>query len=118
MEDNSLFNFSDEEQDDKNTKPEDRKTHFRKELTNMLYGFGDAKIPFDETIDLLEVMVNDYIRDISLAAMNTGKQGKITLEDIHYLIGRDAKKYGRVKELLHAHQDIKIAKKKFEEKYD
>uniref|UniRef100_A0AC35U117 Transcription initiation factor TFIID subunit 13 n=1 Tax=Rhabditophanes sp. KR3021 TaxID=114890 RepID=A0AC35U117_9BILA len=111
MEAYSLFNFSDGEQDDANSKPEHRKTIFRKELADMLYGFGDVKVPFDETVDLLEVMVQNYIRDISLAAMNVGKQGKIGLEDIHYLIGRDTDKYDRVKELLQANQKLKIAKK-------
>uniref|UniRef100_A0AC35UAD1 Transcription initiation factor TFIID subunit 13 n=1 Tax=Rhabditophanes sp. KR3021 TaxID=114890 RepID=A0AC35UAD1_9BILA len=87
------------------------RTKFSLELTDILYGFGDVKVPFDETVSLLEVMVQNYIRDISLAAMNVGRQGKIGLEDIHYLIGRDTKKYDRVKELLQANQKLKIAKK-------
>ncbi|EPB76925.1 V-type ATPase, A subunit [Ancylostoma ceylanicum] len=70
-EDDDLFG-SDLDDDDKRDKgsPEDKKFFFRKELRSMLYGFGDDKV---------------------------GKPDRIALEDIHYLIRRDPKKFARVK---------------------
>lgn len=47
--------------------------------------------------------------------MKVGRQDKITLEDIHYLIRRDAKKYARVKDLLSMSEELKKARKQFDE---
>lgn len=45
--------------------------------------------------------------------MNVGKTDKLALEDIHYLIRRDPKKFVRVKELLSIREDLKKARKQF-----
>lgn len=47
--------------------------------------------------------------------MNMGKKGKITVEDILHLIRHDPKKFGRTKELLISNDEIKKARKGFEE---
>ena len=44
-----------------------------------------------------------------------GKKGKITVEDILHLIRHDTKKYNRAKELLISNDDIKKARKCFDE---
>ena len=48
-------------------------------------------------------------------ALHMGKKGKITVEDILHLIRHDTKKYGRAKELLISNDEIKKARKGFEE---
>jgi len=48
-------------------------------------------------------------------ALNMGKKGKIAVEDILHLIRNDPKKHGRVKELLISNDEIKKARKGFEE---
>lgn len=48
-------------------------------------------------------------------ALQVGKPGKLSLEDIHYLIRRDAKKFGRVKDLLSMSEELKKARKQFDE---
>ena len=50
-----------------------------------------------------------------LRAINMGKKGKITVEDILHLIRHDTKKYNRAKELLISNDDIKKARKCFDE---
>jgi len=94
---------------------DDRKAMFRKELRSMLYGFGDEKVPFEETLEVLEQIVVSYVRELSARAMEVGKSGKLALEDIHYLIRRDAKKFGRVKDLLSMSEELKRARKAFDE---
>merc|ERR1719466_253596 len=43
----------------------------------------------------MEELVIDFITDITLKAMNVGKPGRITYEDIMYLIRTDSKKAKR-----------------------
>uniref|UniRef100_A0A1I7ZAK8 Transcription initiation factor TFIID subunit 13 n=2 Tax=Steinernema glaseri TaxID=37863 RepID=A0A1I7ZAK8_9BILA len=112
------FFDSDMEEDEEDLKkkgPDEKKFVFRRELRSMLYGYGDEKVPYDKTLELLEQIVIDYIRMLCQSALNVGKTGKISLEDIHYLIRRDAKRFGRVKELLSMSEELKKARKAFEE---
>ncbi|MFH4979010.1 hypothetical protein AB6A40_005719 [Gnathostoma spinigerum] len=106
---------SDDEEEKRKDNPEDKKFLFRKELRTMIYGFGDDKVPYDKTLELLEQIVLDYIREMCTKALNVGKPGKLALEDIHYLIRRDARKFGRVKDLLSMSEELKKARKQFEE---
>ena len=39
-----LFDSDDEDEEGKKKTPEERKFLFRRELTSMLYGFGDIKV--------------------------------------------------------------------------
>ncbi|KHJ87522.1 transcription initiation factor IID, subunit [Oesophagostomum dentatum] len=109
--------FSDLDEDDKRDKgsPEDKKFLFRRELRSMLYGFGDDKVPYDKTLETLEGIVLDYIKELCERAMNVGKPDRIALEDIHYLIRRDPKKFARVKDLLSMSEELKKARKQFDD---
>ena len=48
-------------------------------------------------------------------AMEIGKQGKVQVEDIMYLMRKDPKKYSRVKDLLLMNEELKKARKAFDE---
>jgi transcription initiation factor TFIID subunit 13 len=47
--------------------------------------------------------------------MQVGKPNQFKLEDIHYLIRRDQKKFQRVKELLSLSDELKKARKAFDD---
>ena len=47
--------------------------------------------------------------------MKVGKPDRMALEDIHYLIRRDQKKFSRVKDLLSMSEELKKARKQFDE---
>lgn len=47
--------------------------------------------------------------------MDVGKSGKIAVEDIMYIVSKDPKKYGRVKDLLSMNEELKKARKAFDE---
>ncbi|KRY48630.1 Exocyst complex component 5 [Trichinella britovi] len=94
---------------------EPKKRYLTKELRCMLYGFGDSKQPFAETVDLLEDIVMEFIKSFTLKSMEVRKTGRITLEDIWYLIRRDPKKYSRVKDLLTMNEELRKARKAFDE---
>lgn len=113
-EESSLFG-SDDDDDDRRDSPEDKKYLFRKELRVMIYGFGDDKIPYDKTLELLETIIVNYIHGMCQRALQLGKTGRLTLEDIHYLIRRDPRKFGRVRDLLSMSEELKKARKQFDE---
>ncbi|CAF3197591.1 unnamed protein product [Rotaria sp. Silwood2] len=94
-----------------------RKRLFSKELRNMMYGFGDDPQPYAESVELLEDLVLQYITDMTLKAAEIGsnKQGRIVVNDILYLLRHDRRKYARVKELLSMNEELKRARKAFDE---
>uniref|UniRef100_A0AC34RDC9 Transcription initiation factor TFIID subunit 13 n=1 Tax=Panagrolaimus sp. JU765 TaxID=591449 RepID=A0AC34RDC9_9BILA len=109
----NLFDVSDEE--DESKKSEDKTQQIRRELKSMLYGFGDVKEPNEETVDTLLEIVLDYITSVCQKAQSINVNNKITLDDIHFLIRGDPKKYNRVRELLKMSEELKRAKKDLEE---
>ncbi len=80
----------------------------------MMHGFGDDPNPYNETVDLVDDLVVEFITEMSLKAMEVGKKGKIHVEDLLFLIRRDPKKYARVRDLLQMNEELKQAKRIFE----
>lgn len=94
---------------------EKRKKIFLKELRCMMYGFGDDRNPYTESVELLEDLVIEYITEMTKKAMDVGRPGRISVEDIIFLIRKDPKKYSRVKELLMMNEELRKARKAFDE---
>lgn len=92
-----------------------RKRILTKELRCMMYGFGDDKVPYTETIELLEDLTIEYLKNVTQRAMEVGKTGRVQLEDVWYLIRRDPRKYARVKDLLTMNEELRKARKAFDE---
>ncbi|XP_064629635.1 transcription initiation factor TFIID subunit 13-like [Lineus longissimus] len=105
----------DEDDVEEDTPLEKRKKLFSKELRCMMYGFGDDQNPYTESVDLLEDLVIEYITETTKKAMDVGRPGKIAVEDIIFLIRKDPKKYSRVKELLMMNEELRKARKAFDE---
>lgn len=87
---------------------------YGKELRCMMYGFGDDRNPYTESVELLEDLVLKYINEMTRKAMDVGRTGKITVEDIMYLIRKDKRKCARVKELLLMNEELKKSRKAFD----
>nr|CAG4638867.1 EOG090X0JQT [Cyclestheria hislopi] len=92
-----------------------RKRLFSKELRCMMFGFGDDQNPYTESVDLLEDLVIEYITDMTHKAMETGRTGRVQVEDIVFLVRKDPRKYARVKDLLTMNEELKKARKAFDE---
>ncbi|KAF8776867.1 Transcription initiation factor TFIID subunit like protein [Argiope bruennichi] len=84
-----------------------RKRLFSKELRCMMYGFGDDQNPYTESVDLLE--------DLTHKAMEIGRTGRVQVEDIVFLVRKDPRRYARVKDLLTMNEELKKARKAFDE---
>nr|CAG4642944.1 EOG090X0JQT [Evadne anonyx] len=92
-----------------------RKRIFSKELRCMMFGFGDDQNPYTESVDLLEDLVIEYITDMTHTAMETGRTGRVQVEDIVFLVRKDSRKFARVKDLLTMNEELKKARKAFDE---
>ena len=85
-------------------------------LEQMLYGFGDVSDPLEETVQAVEDIVIDYVRSMTLAAMQVAaKRGKIKTEDLFFLVRADGKKFERAREILRMHEKIKAAREELDE---
>ena len=47
--------------------------------------------------------------------MEVGKSGRVQVEDIIYMVRKDARKYARVRDLLNMNEELKKARKAFDE---
>ncbi|CAH1799345.1 unnamed protein product [Owenia fusiformis] len=103
------------EDEDDDAPLQQRKKIFSKELRCMMYGFGDDRNPYTESVDLLEDLVVNYITETTKKALDVGRQGRIAVEDLIFLIRKDNKKYSRVRELLTMSEELRKARKAFDE---
>lgn len=105
----------------------------------MMYGFGDDQNPYTESVDLLEDLVIEFITETTHRAMEIGRTGRVQVEDIVFLVNwiifffrcryadhidnndwllqvrKDQRKYARVKDLLTMNEELKRARKAFDE---
>lgn len=71
-----------------------------------------------ETAEIVEDLAIEFITEMTLKAMDVGKKGKVHVEDIIYTIRKDDKKYARVKDLLTMNEELKKARKAFDDEVD
>jgi transcription initiation factor TFIID subunit 13 len=93
------------------TASNNRKIDFSKDIRCQLYGFGDDPNPYTETINLVEDLVIQFIADTTSKALAVGKPGKISLEDVTYVIRKDKRKAVRARQLIYLDDEIKKARK-------
>ena len=71
--------------------------------------------PYTETVDFLEELVLEFISDMTKRAMDTGKSGKVQIEDIIFLVRNNPKMYSRIRELITMNVELKKARKAFDD---
>ncbi len=87
-----------------------------KTIALMMYGFGDVEDPLQESVALLDKMVLEYIHEMTLKAVKLRQLGgKISHEDLLFLVRKDPKKFQRVRELLKVHKDVTKYRKSVKE---
>mmetsp|Transcript_26405 Transcript_26405/g.44226 ORF Transcript_26405/g.44226 Transcript_26405/m.44226 type:complete len:133 (+) Transcript_26405:232-630(+) len=88
---------------------------FTKDLRPMLYGFGDVANPLPETVELMEELVVDYVTDMMHKAIEGCQtRGRLTHQDLVFLVRKDYRKYSRCLELLDMQEELKRARKNFD----
>jgi len=114
---NTDWDDSGDEEDKEETEKtvEEKKRLFTKELRLTLFGYGDDQNPYQETVDFLEDLVMEFITSMTQRAMETGRPGKVHIEDIIFLVRKQPRMYARVRELLTMNEELKRARKAFDE---
>jgi len=92
-----------------------RRRLFMKELRCTLYGYGDDQNPYTETVEFLDDLVLEFITDFTKKAMEIGRSGRVQVEDIIFLVRSTPKMYARVRDLLTMNEELKKARKAFDE---
>ncbi|BGP40442.1 hypothetical protein JCM10450v2_004424 [Rhodotorula kratochvilovae] len=91
---------------------------FTKDLSQMMYGFGDDH-PAPDTLAFMEELVVEHITDICMQAhMISTNRGKIKVDDFRFALRRDPKKLARIDELLFMQEEITRARRTFEDTLD
>jgi len=81
----------------------------------MMFGFGDDQNPYTESVDFLEDIVIEFITEVTKHAMDVGRAGRVQVEDIMHIVRKDPRKHSRVKDLLSMNEELKKARKAFDE---
>ena len=77
--------------------------------------FSVRQNPYTETVDFLEELVLEFISDMTKKAMETGRPGKVQIEDIIFLVRNNPKMYSRIRELITMNVELKKARKAFDD---
>ncbi|KAG5638368.1 hypothetical protein H0H81_000379 [Sphagnurus paluster] len=88
---------------------------FTKELKSLMYGFGDERNPANDTVNVMEEILVEYITDVCQTAGSSSRKTRLSIEDLRRALSRpaDAKKLARMEELLFMQEDIKRARAQF-----
>ena len=89
--------------------------NFTNELKGLMYGFGDKENPDNESAELLQEYVIEYIQNIAYAAYRRNKRkgsNELSLRDLLYVLKKDKKRYYRSKNLIQFYDNAKKIKKR------
>lgn len=99
-----------------------------------MYGFGDDRNPANDTVNVMEEILTEYIVDVVGActqallypraeclapqcstALGPTRKSRLSIDDIRRVLARpaDAKKLARMEELLFMQEEIKRAREQF-----
>ncbi|KAK4205806.1 transcription initiation factor IID, 18kD subunit-domain-containing protein [Triangularia verruculosa] len=86
------------------------------ELAQLLYSHGDARLPLNETVRVLDEVLTDFIQGVSFeatrAAHHAGRQ-KVKFEDFEFAMRRNPRFMGKIQEVFEKKKEIEAARKNF-----
>ncbi|QID87057.1 Transcription initiation factor TFIID subunit 13 [Saccharomyces pastorianus] len=91
---------------------------FNKDVSSLLYAYGDVPQPLHSTVQCLDELVSGYLVDVCNNAFHTAQnsqRNKLRLEDFKFALRNDSVKLGRAEELIATNKLITEAKKQFNE---
>ncbi|KII88466.1 hypothetical protein PLICRDRAFT_140722 [Plicaturopsis crispa FD-325 SS-3] len=93
---------------------------FNRELKSLMYGFGDDRNPANDTVNVMEEILVEFITDVCSTAGASTRKNRLSVDDLRRALSRpaDAKKLARMEELLFMQEDIKRARAQFLEEED
>jgi transcription initiation factor TFIID subunit 13 len=79
------------------------------ELASILYACGDHHTPLPETVNCMDEIITDYVIEMCHEAdmhARTAGRSKVKVDDFQFALRNDARKLGRIVELLDANRVI------------
>jgi transcription initiation factor TFIID subunit 13 len=86
---------------------------FPKEIKALMYGFGDQSNPVQESIEVMDELLEWFIVDLCQNAQNKSTTNKLKTTDFLLALEGDAKKSARAHELLALDKELKQARATF-----
>ena len=87
--------------------------HMRRDLAAMMYGLGDDRNPFTETVDLVEDLVMEYMSELTLEAGRVSCGERADGGEHRIRRPRSESKCSRIQELMTASQDLRVVRRAF-----
>ena len=91
---------------------------FSKDISSLLYAYGDVPQPLQTTVHCVDELVVQYLADICADATRVAQnssRSRVKLEDFKFVLRRDPVKLARAEELISTNKVITEAKKQFNE---
>ena len=91
---------------------------FSKDISSLLYAYGDVPQPLQSTVHCVDELVVQYLADICADATRVAQnssRNRVKLEDFKFVLRRDPVKLARAEELITTNKVITEAKKQFNE---
>lgn len=91
----------------------EKKTNFSKEIRNLMFGFGDVHDPMQESVEVLEELLEWFIIDLCERSRSRAIGMKLKTSDFLQALEGDGKKLARAHELLNLDKILKNARSTF-----
>ncbi|KAI6085090.1 TFIID-18kDa-domain-containing protein [Hypoxylon rubiginosum] len=95
-----------------------KETFNRKEVSSLLYAYGDVEDPLPDTMRVLDEIVTEFLDGICFEASRhaqvAGRQ-KLKFDDFEFALRRNPQYLGRVRSMIEKRQEIKEARQGFNE---
>ena len=92
---------------------------FKDELRKLMYGYGDDRTPNEQSVDLLEIYVEEFICNLVSRSMRRRQRhgdNSIKVADVLEVLKKDEKKYLRMPYILTTAKEFGIIKSDVEGK--
>ncbi|KAJ1555338.1 hypothetical protein HK096_003622 [Nowakowskiella sp. JEL0078] len=78
-----------------------------------MYGFGDVPNPAQDSAELMEDILLDFINDLCISASRSSQTTKVQTRDFLHALRKDPKKLARARELVVLDKQLQDARKTF-----
>ncbi|KAI9298385.1 transcription initiation factor IID, 18 kDa subunit [Neoconidiobolus thromboides FSU 785] len=94
-----------------------KRLHFGKEIPTLMYGGGDVEYPLQESVEVMEGILMDFLFDVCSKAcdFSNKENRRLKLDDFKKALNNDDKKLARIEELLYMNEVISRAKMLFDQ---
>ncbi|KAI1328062.1 TFIID-18kDa-domain-containing protein [Xylariaceae sp. FL0255] len=93
-----------------------KETFNPKEISNLLYAYGDVRDPIPETVRVLDELVTEFLEGVcfeaSKHAQMAGRQ-KLKFDDFEFALRRNPQYLGKVRSMIEKRSEIKNMRKMF-----